>query len=54
MVAGGLGVDERTALIVHDGGLRVEGEGGVWRVMPTEGGVLISTIGSGSRTPSAK
>jgi hypothetical protein len=54
MVAGGLGVDERTALIVDDGGLRVEGEGSVWRVLPTEGGVLISTIGSGSRTRSAK
>lgn len=46
MVAGGLGIDERTALIVGDGGLRVEGKGSVWRVLPTEGGVLVSTIGT--------
>ena len=46
LVAGGLGIDERTALIVGDGGLRVEGAGSVWRVLPTEGGVLVSTIGS--------
>ncbi|WP_159603603.1 Type 1 glutamine amidotransferase-like domain-containing protein [Agromyces humi] len=46
LVAGGLGIDERTALIVGDGGLRVEGKGSVWRVLPTEGGVLVSTIGS--------
>ncbi|MDQ7880181.1 Type 1 glutamine amidotransferase-like domain-containing protein [Microbacterium sp. QXD-8] len=45
LVAGGLGVDERTALIVGDGGLRVEGKGSVWRVLPAEGGVLVSTIG---------
>lgn len=46
LVAGGLGVDERTALIVGDGGLRVEGTGSVWRVLPTEAGVLVSTIGT--------
>ena len=46
LVAGGLGVDERTALIVGDGGLQVEGEGSVWRVLPTENGVLVSTIGT--------
>ena len=46
LVAGGLGIDERTALIVGDGGLRVEGTGSVWRVLPTEGGVLVSTIGT--------
>jgi cyanophycinase-like exopeptidase len=45
LVAGGLGVDERTALIVGDGGLQVEGEGSVWRVLPAENGVLVSTIG---------
>lgn len=45
LVAGGLGIDERTALIVGDGALRVEGEGSVWRVLPAEGGVLVSTIG---------
>jgi cyanophycinase len=46
LIAGGLGIDERTALIVGDGGLRVEGEGSVWRVLPAEGGVLVSTIGT--------
>ncbi|MFF2486068.1 Type 1 glutamine amidotransferase-like domain-containing protein [Microbacterium sp. NPDC058062] len=45
MVAGGLGIDERTALIVGDSTLRVEGEGSVWRVLPTDGGVLVSTLG---------
>jgi len=45
LVAGGLGIDERTALILGDDGLRVEGEGSVWRVLPAEDGVLVSTIG---------
>lgn len=45
LVPGGLGIDERTALIVGHGELRVEGKGSVWRVLPTEGGVLVSTIG---------
>jgi len=31
---------------VGDGGLRVEGRGSVWRVLPTEQGVLVSTIGA--------
>lgn len=44
LVPGGLGIDERTALIVGGGGLRVEGTGSVWRVLPAEGGVLVSTI----------
>jgi cyanophycinase len=46
LIAGALGIDERTALIVSDGGLRVEGDGSVWRVLPAEGGVLVSTIGA--------
>ncbi|WP_137846283.1 Type 1 glutamine amidotransferase-like domain-containing protein [Microbacterium sp. 2FI] len=46
LIAGGLGIDERTALIVSDGALRVEGGGSVWRVLPAEGGVLVSTIGT--------
>ena len=46
LVAGGLGIDERTTLIVGDGGLRVEGAGSVWRVLPVDQGVLVSTIGS--------
>ncbi len=46
LISGGLGIDERTALIVGDGRLRAEGNGSVWRVLPTEGGVLVSTIGA--------
>ena len=46
LIGGGLGIDERTALIVGDGGLRVEGKGSVWRVLPAEQGVLVSTIGA--------
>lgn len=46
LIAGGLGIDERTALIVGEGALRVEGSGSVWRVLPIEGGVLVSTIGA--------
>ena len=46
LIGGGLGIDERTALIVGDGGLRVEGRGSVWRVLPAEQGVLVSTIGA--------
>ncbi|MFB6611500.1 Type 1 glutamine amidotransferase-like domain-containing protein [Agromyces sp. NPDC056379] len=45
LIAGGLGIDERTALIVGDGRLGSAGKGSVWRVLPTEGGVLVSTIG---------
>jgi cyanophycinase-like exopeptidase len=46
MIAGALGIDERTSLIVGDGALRVEGTGSVWRVLPADGGVLVSTIGT--------
>lgn len=46
LIAGGLGIDERTVLIVGDGRLRVEGSGSVWRVLPTDDGVLVSTIGA--------
>ncbi len=46
LIAGALGIDERTALIVGEGALRVEGMGSVWRVLPAEGGVLVSTIGA--------
>lgn len=44
LLTGALGIDERTALIVGEGGLRVEGSGSVWRVLPTDSGVLVSTI----------
>ena len=46
LIAGALGIDERTALIVGDGILRVEGAGNVWRVLPTDRGVLVSTVGA--------
>lgn len=46
LVEGGLGIDELTALIVGEGGLRVAGHGSVWRVLPAESGVLVSTIGA--------
>ncbi|MDN4596143.1 Type 1 glutamine amidotransferase-like domain-containing protein [Leifsonia virtsii] len=45
LITGALGIDERTALIVGEGRLRVEGAGSVWRVIRTDGGVLVSTIG---------
>jgi cyanophycinase len=45
VVEGGLGIDEHTVLIVGEGGLRVEGAGSVWRVLPAESGVLVGTIG---------
>ncbi|MFK4729779.1 Type 1 glutamine amidotransferase-like domain-containing protein [Agromyces mediolanus] len=46
LVDGALGIDERTVLIVGEGGLRVVGGGSVWRVLPGDGGVLVSTIGA--------
>jgi cyanophycinase len=46
LVEGGLAIDEHTVLIVGEGGLRVAGRGSVWRVLPTEQGVLVSTIGA--------
>lgn len=45
LIGGALGIDERTALIIGEGRLRVVGTGSVWRVMRTDGGVLVSTIG---------
>jgi cyanophycinase len=46
LVEGGLAIDERTALIVGEGGLGVAGEGSVWRVLPGESGVVVSTMGA--------
>lgn len=46
LVEGGLGIDEHTALIVGEGGLQVAGRGSVWRVLPADQGVLVSTIGA--------
>lgn len=46
LIERGLGIDELTALIVGEGGLRVAGHGSVWRVLPAETGVVVSTIGA--------
>ncbi|GAA1943969.1 Type 1 glutamine amidotransferase-like domain-containing protein [Agromyces allii] len=46
LIESALGIDERTALIIGEGGLRVVGSGSVWRVLPADGGVLVSTIGA--------
>ena len=46
LVEGGLAIDEHTVLIVGEGDLRVAGRGSVWRVLPAEQGVLVSTIGA--------
>jgi cyanophycinase len=43
---GGVAIDENTVLIVGDGELRVEGIGSVWRVTPSDDGVLVSTLGA--------
>jgi cyanophycinase len=47
VVDGGLAIDEHTALIVGDGGLRVVGSGSVWSVARDSGTVRVSTIGVG-------
>lgn len=46
LVEGGLAIDERTALVVGQGGLEVAGSGSVWRVLPGESGVVVSTMGA--------
>jgi len=46
LVDGGLAIDEFTALIVEDDGLRVVGRGSVWQVTNHDDGVLVSTIGA--------
>jgi cyanophycinase len=46
LVDGGLAIDEFTALIVDDDGLRVVGSGSVWQVIAHDDGVLVSTIGA--------
>jgi cyanophycinase len=46
LVEGGLAIDERTALVVGEGGLGVAGDGSVWRVLPGESGVVVSTMGA--------
>lgn len=46
MVAGGVAVDEFTALVVSDDGLRVLGAGSVWRVMDGPAGVIVGALES--------
>ncbi|MGX5696586.1 Type 1 glutamine amidotransferase-like domain-containing protein [Agromyces soli] len=46
LVEGALGIDERTVLIVGARGLEVLGGGSVWRVLPADEGVLVSTMGA--------
>ena len=46
LVDGGVAIDEFTVLIVGEGGLRVDGRGSVWRVLPADHGVLVGTIGA--------
>ena len=46
LVDGGLAIDEFTAMIVEDDGIRVVGTGSVWQVVSHDDGVLVSTIGA--------
>lgn len=46
LIGGALGIDERTVLVVGEGGLRVEGSGSVWQVLPGERGVAVATVGA--------
>ncbi|MET0726205.1 MAG: Type 1 glutamine amidotransferase-like domain-containing protein [Leifsonia sp.] len=46
LVDGGLAIDEDTVLVVGDGGLVVSGAGSVWRAIPADTGVLVSTLGA--------
>ncbi|MRG61742.1 peptidase S51 [Agromyces sp. CFH 90414] len=46
LVDGALAIDERTALVVGEGGLAVTGRGSVWRVLPGDSGVVVSTMGA--------
>ncbi|QAY74505.1 peptidase S51 [Agromyces protaetiae] len=46
LIPGALAIDERTVLVVGEGGLQVAGRGSVWRVLPGEQGVSVSTMGA--------
>jgi cyanophycinase len=46
LVEGGVAIDEDTVLVIGDGSLLVAGIGSVWRVVPGEEGVLVSTLGA--------
>ncbi|CAN5513513.1 hypothetical protein BH09ACT4_BH09ACT4_21940 [soil metagenome] len=44
MVGGGVAIDEFTALVVADDGLRVVGAGSVWRVINDPAGVIVGAL----------
>jgi cyanophycinase len=44
LVGGGVAIDEFTALIVADDGLRVAGTGSVWRVLDDPAGVIVGAL----------
>jgi len=46
MVPGGVAVDEFTALVVSDDGLRVLGSGSVWRIIDDPAGVIVGALES--------
>jgi cyanophycinase len=46
LVEGGLAIDEQTTLVVGEGDLEVVGAGSVWRALPGESGVVVSTMGA--------
>ena len=45
LIEGGLAIDEFTAIVVDDDGLRVIGRGSVWQVSAEDEGVIVSTVG---------
>jgi cyanophycinase len=44
LVDGGVAIDEKTALVIGDDGLRVLGAGNVWRVIDEDGAVTVGTL----------
>lgn len=44
LVDGGVAIDEKTALVVSDDGLRVVGAGNVWRVLSEPTGIQVGTL----------
>jgi cyanophycinase len=46
LVDGGIAIDEFTALIIGDDTLEVVGRGSVWRVTPSDDGVVVSSLGA--------
>jgi cyanophycinase len=44
LVPGGVAIDEFTALVVGDDGLRVAGAGSVWRVLDDPAGVIVGAL----------